>query len=136
MSSPKTFSFPATTLSSSATLALPAASVRQFFYRCFIFFFFFGHISRSHQPTPPVLHPALPFSPLAAGPGAIYTEYVATRWYRAPELLVGDTQYGAPVDVFAVGCVFAEILTGHPLWPGKSDIDQLWHIINTFGAQC
>ena len=39
----------------------------------------------------------------AAGAGGEYTDYVATRWYRAPELLVGDTQYGAPVDVWAVG---------------------------------
>ncbi len=38
-----------------------------------------------------------------AGPGAMYTDYVATRWYRAPELLVGDTQYGTPVDVWAIG---------------------------------
>ena len=36
-------------------------------------------------------------------PGENYTDYVATRWYRAPELLVGDTQYGPPVDVWAVG---------------------------------
>lgn len=41
--------------------------------------------------------------PHTAGPGAMYTDYVATRWYRAPELLVGDTQYGSPVDVWAVG---------------------------------
>jgi len=37
------------------------------------------------------------------GPGENYTDYVATRWYRAPELLVGDTQYGPPVDVWAIG---------------------------------
>lgn len=36
-------------------------------------------------------------------PGENYTDYVATRWYRAPELLVGDTQYGTPVDVWAIG---------------------------------
>ena len=35
-----------------------------------------------------------------------YTDYVATRWYRAPELLVGDTQYGPPVDVWAIGDIF------------------------------
>jgi serine/threonine protein kinase len=40
---------------------------------------------------------------LSAGPGENYTDYVATRWYRAPELLVGDTQYGPPVDVWAIG---------------------------------
>eukprot|EP00730_Choanoeca_flexa_P006727 TRINITY_DN12211_c0_g6_i6.p1 TRINITY_DN12211_c0_g6~~TRINITY_DN12211_c0_g6_i6.p1 ORF type:complete len:433 (+),score=61.66 TRINITY_DN12211_c0_g6_i6:150-1448(+) len=76
------------------------------------------------------------FARTVSGQGAAYTEYVATRWYRAPELLVGDTQYGSAVDVFATGCVFAEMLTGHPLWPGKSDIDQLYHIIQTFGKLC
>lgn len=40
---------------------------------------------------------------LISGPGENYTDYVATRWYRAPELLVGDTQYGTPVDVWAIG---------------------------------
>jgi serine/threonine protein kinase len=43
-------------------------------------------------------------------PNDIFTDYVATRWYRAPELLVGDTQYGPKVDVWAVGCVFAELI--------------------------
>lgn len=69
-------------------------------------------------------------------PGDVYTDYVATRWYRAPELLVGDTQYGSSVDVWATGCVFAELLTGQPLWPGKSDVDQLYLIIRTLGRSC
>lgn len=68
-----------------------------------------------------------------AVPGDAYTDYVATRWYRAPELLVGDTQYGSSIDVWAIGCVFAELLTGQPLWPGKSDVDQLYLIIRTLG---
>uniref|UniRef100_A0A1I8IF37 cyclin-dependent kinase n=1 Tax=Macrostomum lignano TaxID=282301 RepID=A0A1I8IF37_9PLAT len=50
-----------------------------------------------------------------------------------PELLVGDTQYGPPVDVWAIGCVFAEMLKGIPLWPGRSDLDQLYLIIKTLG---
>ena len=41
------------------------------------------------------------------GPGARYTDYVATRWYRSPELLVGDTQYGRGVDVWTIGCMLA-----------------------------
>jgi len=65
--------------------------------------------------------------------GDEYTDYVATRWYRAPELLVGDTQYGPPVDVWAIGCVFAELLCGEPLWPGRSDVDQLYLIKRTLG---
>lgn len=72
---------------------------------------------------------------LLAGPDDDYTDYVATRWYRAPELLVGDTQYGPPVDVWALGCVFAELLHGNPLWPGKSDVDQLYLIRKTLGTR-
>lgn len=68
-----------------------------------------------------------------AGAGAKYTEYVSTRWYRAPELLVGDVSYGKAVDVWSIGCMFAEIATGLPLFPGDSDIDQLYHIIRCLG---
>ncbi|XP_035672668.1 cyclin-dependent kinase-like 1 [Branchiostoma floridae] len=73
------------------------------------------------------------FARLLTGPGDEYTDYVATRWYRAPELLVGDTQYGPPVDVWAIGCVFAELICGQALWPGKSDVDQLYLIRKTLG---
>ncbi|MBN3271162.1 CDKL1 protein, partial [Polyodon spathula] len=73
------------------------------------------------------------FARILTGPCDYYTDYVATRWYRAPELLVGDTQYGPPVDVWAIGCVFAELLSGVPLWPGKSDVDQLYLIRKTLG---
>jgi len=62
-----------------------------------------------------------------------FTDYVATRWYRAPELLVGDIQYGPPVDIWAIACVFAELLTSRPLWPGGSDVDQLYLISQTLG---
>ncbi|XP_035240567.1 cyclin-dependent kinase-like 1 isoform X2 [Anguilla anguilla] len=73
------------------------------------------------------------FARILTGPGDDYTDYVATRWYRAPELLVGDTQYGPPVDVWALGCVFAELLHGNALWPGRSDVDQLYLIRRTLG---
>ena len=66
-------------------------------------------------------------------PGENYTDYVATRWYRAPELLVGDTHYGPAVDVWAIGCVAAELIRGEALWPGKSDVDQLFLIRKTLG---
>jgi serine/threonine protein kinase len=72
---------------------------------------------------------------LFTAPGENYTDYVATRWYRAPELLVGDTQYGPPVDVWAIGCVFAELIRGDALWPGKSDVDQLYLIRCTLGKK-
>ncbi|CAD5224192.1 unnamed protein product [Bursaphelenchus okinawaensis] len=63
----------------------------------------------------------------------LYTDYVATRWYRSPELLVGDMHYGPAVDIWAIGCVFAEMLTGDPLWPGRTDVDQLYLIKQTVG---
>ncbi|KAL1110361.1 hypothetical protein AAG570_007892 [Ranatra chinensis] len=66
-------------------------------------------------------------------PGENYTDYVATRWYRAPELLVGDTLYGPPVDIWAIGCVLAELVRGEALWPGKSDVDQLYLIRKSIG---
>ena len=73
------------------------------------------------------------FARLLTGPGDEYTDYVATRWYRAPELLVGDTQYGPPVDVWAIGCVFGELLSGNAIWPGRSDVDQLYLMKKTLG---
>ncbi|XP_072437354.1 cyclin-dependent kinase-like 4 isoform X1 [Chiloscyllium punctatum] len=73
------------------------------------------------------------FARILTGPGDDYTDYVATRWYRAPELLVGDTKYEAAVDIWAVGTVFAELVSGQALWPGKSDVDQIYLIIRTLG---
>ena len=54
-----------------------------------------------------------------------FTDYVSTRWYRAPELLVGDPYYSKPVDVWAIGCIFVELLTGRPLFTGDSDYETL-----------
>ncbi len=64
------------------------------------------------------LHSDFGFARSLSRAGAKYTDYVATRWYRAPELLVGDTEYGKGVDVWAAGCMFAEISNGQPLFPG------------------
>jgi cyclin-dependent kinase-like len=66
-------------------------------------------------------------------PNENYTDYVATRWYRSPELLVGDTNYGPAVDVWAIGCVAAELMRGEALWAGKSDVDQVFLIRKTLG---
>nr|CAI5828114.1 unnamed protein product [Callosobruchus analis] len=73
------------------------------------------------------------FARLIANLNEACTEYVATRWYRAPELLVGDPNYSSPVDVWAIGCLFAEIMTGDPLFPGESDIDQFYLIVKLLG---
>ena len=69
-----------------------------------------------------------------APPGEVYTDYVATRWYRAPELLVGDISYGKAVDVWVIGCLFSEMFTGEALFQGDSDIDQLYYITKCFGG--
>ena len=64
----------------------------------------------------------------------LYTDYVSTRWYRAPELLVGDASYSNTVDVWAIGCIFAEITNGMPLFPGDSDLHTLQLIMETITA--
>lgn len=55
------------------------------------------------------------------------TDYVATRWYRAPELLLSN-HYGKEVDIWAIGCIMGEIIDGDALFPGESEIDQLFCI--------
>lgn len=59
---------------------------------------------------------------------------VATRWYRAPELLFGARRYDTGVDVWACGCVIAQLLTLSPLLPGDSDIDQLFTVVRFLGS--
>ncbi|TPX31432.1 hypothetical protein SmJEL517_g05237 [Synchytrium microbalum] len=76
------------------------------------------------------------FARSLAGPGAKYTDYVATRWYRAPELLVGDVEYGKAVDIWATGCILAELTNGQPLFPGDTDVDQLYRIVRCLGPLC
>ena len=61
------------------------------------------------------------------------TDYVATRWYRAPELLIGDLNYGTAVDIFAIGCVMAELADGDPLLPGDSELAQIYLISKVIG---
>ncbi len=53
------------------------------------------------------------------------TEYVVTRWYRAPELLLSCEHYTAAIDMWSVGCILAELLGRKPLLPGKDYVDQL-----------
>jgi mitogen-activated protein kinase 1/3 len=53
------------------------------------------------------------------------TEYVVTRWYRAPELLLNCSEYTEAIDVWSVGCIFMELLNRKPLFPGKDYVQQL-----------
>ncbi|KAI0448059.1 Pkinase-domain-containing protein [Xylaria telfairii] len=61
------------------------------------------------------------------------TQLVVTLWYRAPELLLGTRTYGAPVDMWSVGCIFGEVLTREPLVPGKNEVDTLTKIFELCG---
>ena len=63
-----------------------------------------------------------------------FTDYVSTRWYRAPELLLGSTSYNSPIDIFAMGCIIVEMYMRRPLFPGNSEIDQLMKICATLGT--
>ncbi|CAH8498079.1 unnamed protein product [Schistosoma rodhaini] len=63
-----------------------------------------------------------------------YTEVVVTLWYRAPELLLGTKQYTCPIDLWSVGCIFAEFLLQRPLFPGKGEVDELNIIFRDLGT--
>lgn len=67
-------------------------------------------------------------------PNRIYTHQVVTRWYRAPELLFGARKYGTGIDLWAVGCILAELLLRKPLLPGETDLDQLSKIFQVMGT--
>ena len=61
------------------------------------------------------------------------TDYVATRWYRAPEVLLGSTQYTKGADMWSLGCILAELLLGKPIFPGTSTLNQLDRILEVTG---
>ncbi|XP_045549091.1 cyclin-dependent kinase 11B isoform X14 [Salmo salar] len=63
-----------------------------------------------------------------------YTPVVVTLWYRSPELLLGAKEYSTAVDLWSVGCIFGELLTQKPLFPGKSEIDQINKIFKDLGS--
>lgn len=63
----------------------------------------------------------------------VLTDYVATRWYRAPEILLGSTSYTKGVDLWSVGCILGELLSGKPIFPGTSTMNQLDRIMEVTG---
>ncbi|CAN6442564.1 unnamed protein product [Victoria cruziana] len=67
-------------------------------------------------------------------PVRTYTHEVVTLWYRAPEILLGSRHYSTPVDVWSVGCIFAEMVNRRPLFPGDSEIDELFKIFRVLGT--
>jgi len=70
---------------------------------------------------------------LANSTAPVLTDYVATRWYRAPEILLGSTAYTRGVDMWAVGCILGEMLLGRPCFPGNSTMNQLERVIEVTG---
>lgn len=63
----------------------------------------------------------------------LLTDYVATRWYRAPELLLGSTLYSEGVDMWSVGCILGEMVSGKPILRGRSTMDQLEKVVELTG---
>lgn len=67
-------------------------------------------------------------------PMRTYTHEVVTLWYRAPEILLGTKFYATGVDIWSLGCIFAEMILKRPLFPGDSEIDQLYRIFRTMST--
>lgn len=67
-------------------------------------------------------------------PVRTFTHEVVTLWYRAPEILLGGKQYSTPVDIWSIACIFVEMVTRIPLFPGDSEIDQLFRIFRALGT--
>lgn len=67
------------------------------------------------------------------GSDMILTEEVATRWYRAPEVLLGSQTYEKSADIWSIGCILGEVLLGKPMFPGNSTLNQLERIISFTG---
>lgn len=63
-----------------------------------------------------------------------YTSYVATRWYRAPEILLRKNWYSRPVDIWAFGTIAAEVANLRPLFPGENEIHQIWQVVELLGT--
>ncbi|XP_022969125.1 shaggy-related protein kinase zeta-like [Cucurbita maxima] len=66
--------------------------------------------------------------------GEANISYICSRYYRAPELIFGATEYSTSIDIWSAGCVLAELLLGQPLFPGESAVDQLVEIIKVLGT--
>jgi mitogen-activated protein kinase 15 len=69
----------------------------------------------------------------SSGKERIMTDYVGTRWYRAPEILLGSTKYDTKADIWSVGCIFGELLGGKPMFPGSSTLDQINKVLEFTG---
>jgi glycogen synthase kinase 3 beta len=66
--------------------------------------------------------------------GEVNVAYICSRYYRAPELIFGATEYSTAIDIWSSGCVFAELILGEPIFPGDSSVDQLVKIVKILGT--
>jgi cyclin-dependent kinase 2 len=97
----------------------------------FYLFLYVSHQSASELIlTPSPLH----CSSRAGIPVRTYTHEVVTLWYRAPEILLGAKHYSTPVDIWSIGCIFCEMLNHRALFPGDSEIDELFRIFRVLGT--
>ncbi|KAI9631752.1 mitogen-activated protein kinase [Dioszegia hungarica] len=83
-------------------------------------------LARSAAAPPPDVGPQ--------GGQGFMTEYVATRWYRAPEVMLSFQEYTKAIDIWSVGCILAEMINGKPLFPGRDYADQLKLILDVVGT--
>jgi cyclin-dependent kinase 12/13 len=63
-----------------------------------------------------------------------YTNRIITLWYRPPEVLLGASEYGPAIDIWSVGCIFAELLMKRAIFPGKNEVEQLDFVFQICGS--
>jgi serine/threonine protein kinase len=63
-----------------------------------------------------------------------YSHEVVTLWYRAPDVLLGSRNYSTPIDIWSAGCIFGEMVTGKPMFPGQNEVDELRLIFKAMGT--
>lgn len=87
----------------------------------------FGQAKRVHGQNYNPMHPNSSYD-------GGHTQYVSTRWYRAPEVLLHSTDYNEAIDIWAAGILMAELYTFRPIFPGASESDQLYRIVSCLGS--
>jgi glycogen synthase kinase 3 beta len=125
-------------------LQLPILLVKLYLYqlsRALAHIHFLGICHRDIKPQNLLVHPTTQVLKLcdfgsakALVPGEPNVSYICSRYYRAPELIFGSTDYTTAIDIWSQGCVGAELLLGQPLFPGDSGVDQLVEIIKVLGT--
>ncbi|RCK54572.1 Protein kinase gsk3 [Candida viswanathii] len=128
----------------SKRLAMPPLEVKLFTYQMFrslAYIHSMGICHRDIKPQNLLVNPAtgeLKLADFGSAKILVPTEpnvsYICSRYYRAPELIFGATNYTTKIDVWSAGCVVAEMILGQPLFPGESGIDQLVEIIKILGT--